>query len=790
MRLYAPRALARCRLPLRPLGRLRRFAPNALTLSALTSSAIALSAVALSAVADPTRDAGGDGTQLEPPTARATLSTTRAVPHAQGRAKLDGSLDDEIWQHALVVDLAIETNPRENEPADVKTTAYLVENGSEFLIAFDARDPDAKSIRAYLRDRDSAFFDDFVGVVLDTFNDERRAFEFFANPLGVQMDLISDDVNRNESSAWNAIWNSAGRITSDGFVVEMAIPFSQLRFPGTAAEQTWGMDILRFRPRTNRTRISNNPQDRNRNCYICQFGKFTGFANAEPGKAIEVVPSLTTTRTDTRVPVAGAAYVDGSFNSDLGVGVRWGITPDITADLALNPDFSQVEADVAQLAENSQFALLYPESRPFFLEGSEYYDSPLEVVFTRTVADPDVGAKLTGRTGRNTFGAFAAKDVVTNLLLPGPLGSVSASLPQEADTVVGRYTRAFGDSSTIGLLATHRSGEGYDNDVAGIDGRWRINDQHTLSYQLLGSHTQYPAAFAAQYGLEEELDGGGLRLVYSHGSRNWYGWVWHQELDPGFRADVGFIPRVDVSQSYGEGGRVWQGPSGKWWTQFQARGWWSDVRDRSGRLLARSFEPGITLNGPWQSYLQLRAGPKQEFWNGQLFDMHGVNLYIQLRPMSGLSMQMQVLRGGQIDYANSRIGDQRFFQPQIDWNITRHLLLRLRYTSNRLSSQTGPTVFRADLTDLRVTWQFNLRSFVRVTLQNQDIERHVEQYRLLTTAPTSKSLGTQLLYSYKLNPQTVFFAGYSDNRLEDGATGLLEPTGRTVFLKLSYAWTP
>ena len=110
------------------------------------------------------------------------------------------------------------------------------------------------------------------------------------------MDLISDDVNRNESSAWNAIWDSAGRITSDGFVVEMAIPFSQLRFPGTAAEQTWGMDILRFRPRTNRTRLSNNPQDRNRNCYICQFGKFTGFANAEPGKAIEVVPSLTTLR--------------------------------------------------------------------------------------------------------------------------------------------------------------------------------------------------------------------------------------------------------------------------------------------------------------------------------------------------------------------------------------------------------------------------------------------------------------------------------------------------------------
>ena len=158
-----------------------------------------------------------------------------------------------------------------------------------------------------LRDRDSAFNDDFVGVVLDTFNDQRRAFEFFVNPLGVQMDLINDDVNRSESESWDAIWDSAGQINERGFAVEMAIPFSQLRFPRAAGDQTWGIDVLRFRPRAQRARISNNAQDRNRNCYLCQFGKFTGFANAEPGKALEVVPTLTATRTDSR-----AAGADGA----------------------------------------------------------------------------------------------------------------------------------------------------------------------------------------------------------------------------------------------------------------------------------------------------------------------------------------------------------------------------------------------------------------------------------------------------------------------------------------------
>src|SRR5688572_3385401 len=175
-----------------------------------------------------------------------------AIPHSTQAVQLDGVLDDPLWQSALKLRLTVETYPRENQPPEVETTAYLVENGDQLLIAFDARDPDPASIRAYLRDRDSAFNDDFVGVVLDTFNDQRRAFEFFVNPFGVQMDLIQDDVSRNESSSWNAIWDSAGEINERGFTVEIAIPFSQLRFPSVGGEQTWGIDVLRFRPRAQR----------------------------------------------------------------------------------------------------------------------------------------------------------------------------------------------------------------------------------------------------------------------------------------------------------------------------------------------------------------------------------------------------------------------------------------------------------------------------------------------------------------------------------------------------------
>ncbi len=713
-----------------------------------------------------------------------------AIPHSTEGVKVDGLLDDPIWQTALKLPLTVETQPRENQPPEVETTAYLVENGDQLLIAFDARDPDPTSIRAYLRDRDSAFNDDFVGVVLDTFNDERRAFEFFVNALGVQMDLIQDDVNRNESSSWNAIWDSAGEINDNGYTVELAIPFSQLRFPSAAGEQTWGIDVLRFRPRAQRVRISNNAQDRNRSCYLCQFGKFTGFANAEPGRAIEVVPTLTAVRTDSRRTV-GAPLEHGSFESEAGLGLRWGITPDLTLDVALNPDFSQVEADFAQLEENATFALFYPETRPFFLEGEDYYASPLQAVFTRTVADPDVGTKFTGRLGRSTVGAFATNDTVTNLLIPGPFGSQSTSLAQDNDAFVGRYTLGFGTRSTIGALVTSREGDGYSNQVGGFDGRYFINDQSTLRFQYLDSRTEYPSATAAAFGQEEELDGDAWRVEYRYGSRAWFAQYWHQDLDPSFRADSGFISRVGIAQDRFEFNRIFYGDADAWYTDFRIGMQGGLMEDARGELINRNLQPFMTFQGPLQSFMRLGAGVRKERWNGQAYDLQGGFMFGQFRPRSGLNINMEVNRGEQIDYTNSRLADQRRVQPQIEWNATRHLLMRLRYTKDRLSAKDAGTVFDAKLVDLRLTWQFNVRSFVRLTLQDQDVERNVDLYvnRLLID-PSTSSLGTQLLYSYKLNPQTVLFAGYSDNSIEDDTTRELEKMGRTLFFKLSYAWTP
>jgi len=152
------------------------------------------------------------------------------IPFVKSAPKIDGVITEGEWAGAELVRLVNETHPSQNVPALVETEVLLMENGSNFYLAFIAHDPEPDKIRAYYRDRDSAWDDDFVGTVIDTFNDERRAFEFFVNPLGVQMDLINDDVVRNEDASWNAIWDSAGKINDGGYVVEMKIPLNQLRF--------------------------------------------------------------------------------------------------------------------------------------------------------------------------------------------------------------------------------------------------------------------------------------------------------------------------------------------------------------------------------------------------------------------------------------------------------------------------------------------------------------------------------------------------------------------------------
>ncbi len=232
----------------------------------------------------------------EPTEATAADSRQPVVYNAQPidtKIDVDGRLDEAPWQGPPTFELEYETQPAENGPAPVRTEVWIGYDLNNLYVAFRAHDPEPMQIRARLSARDNAFQDDFVGVVLDTFNDQRRAFEFFANPLGVQMDLTQNEMTGGEDDSWDAIWDSAGRLTETGYSVELRIPFSSLRFPKGEEGMTWGIDAVRFYPRNQRHRLALHPLERGNNCYLCQEDKLVGFVGVEPARSIELDPTLT-----------------------------------------------------------------------------------------------------------------------------------------------------------------------------------------------------------------------------------------------------------------------------------------------------------------------------------------------------------------------------------------------------------------------------------------------------------------------------------------------------------------
>ena len=360
---------------------------------------------------------GAVSTALPQEEPAAPVDSTRVdggeISRSTGPIKIDGALDDPAWSSALRVTLDYEWFPGENITPPVETEVFLTYDDNNLYMGYRAHDPDPSAVRAHLMDRDeiNTFVqDDHVLVMIDTFNAERRAFQFRINPLGVQADAIFSELDGIEDFSWDALWESAGQLTGGGYEIELAIPMNQLRFPAGTDVQTWGFDIGRSYPRSVRHRIANTPRDRSNSCVLCQAAKVTGLQDIEAGRNLVVTPTLVANRTDEREDFPDGKLDKADDDLDPGLSVRWGMTPNYTLNATINPDFSQVEADAAQLNVNQRFALFFPERRPFFLEGIDFFSTLIDGVFTRTVVDPDWGLKLTGKQGKNAIGVFATQD--------------------------------------------------------------------------------------------------------------------------------------------------------------------------------------------------------------------------------------------------------------------------------------------------------------------------------------------------------------------------------------------
>ncbi len=712
------------------------------------------------------------------------------VIRAASAVKVDGVLDEPAWAQATRIPVDNEWFPGDNVPAPVKTDAFITYDDRNLYIAFHAYDPNPSQIRAHLMDRDQTdtlVQDDHVVVLIDSFDDERRAVEFRVNPLGVQADGIFSEVDGIEDFSWDAIWASAGRITADGYIVEMAIPLNQIRFPSSTTPMTWGFEFDRSYPRAVRYRFSSNRRDRNRACVLCQVGKVTGFSGLKSGLNLEADPTVTAHRTDTRPDFPSGPIGRDSQKADVGASIRWGVTPNVTVNATANPDFSQVEADVAQLAINERFALFYPEKRPFFLEGIDVFSTPIQAVFTRTVVNPSWGAKATAKSGRNLAGVFVTRDTVNSLILPSNQSSSAASLDDNVTGSVLRYRRDVGRGSTLGLLYAGRESGDYHSRVGGADGFFRLSETDSVKFQYLRSDTRYPDAIVQEYDQRAgAFPGNALTAEYDHIARSWYWIGQYADYDAGFRADSGFVPRVDVRTVTGQGGYQFWGGKDDWYTTADIGGAFVRSYDHEGRLTDERIAAYGSVSWARQSSLTATYRRSQVYFGDRRYrGLDTIDASFQQQPSGLLKFDVSVRAGDSVDYANGRPATVFQLAPSVELKPGRHLNAQINYTV-RVLDASGQRVFRADLAQLRLVHQFSVRSFVRAILQYQAITNNVAAY-VEPVEPRTRTLFSQFLYSYKLNPQTVLFLGYSDNRL--GQQGIaLTQTDRTFFLKIGYAW--
>ena len=776
-------------------------------------------------------------------TAISQTSTTNkniGIPRIQGEVSIDANLDDIQWQQAKKISMNIVTRPYDNTPSPVDTQALIMENGEILYIAFIAKDPEPNEIRAFLKDRDRSWGDDLVGVKIDTYNDQRTAYRFLSNPLGAQIDGIESEVTKKESDSWDGIWQSAGKVTNEGYLVEMALPLRMLNFEESKGSQTWGMEFMRFYPRSQFLRLSNITLDRGNSCELCQLVTVTGFEGAKQGNNLTLTPALVATAIENR----DQDSIDDNdwqreTNIEPSLDFRWGITPDLLLNATINPDFSTVETDRAQLNINNNFALFFDEKRPFFLDNQDYFDSNYNLVYTRNINAPNYGAKLTGRHKNHSFGFFLTDDADTNILIPGNRASTIATIDSESKAAAIRYRNNFSENITLGWLSTLRTSEDYENSVHGLDARFRLSTEDVVKFQTLYSKTQYPDDLFEQFCGSDNIDdcnapdssngcdlsecnynepllrtlnstpfsGNAFKAGYYHTDSDWYYFARHEQQNQGFRGDLGFISRVDFKKSAFGGSRKWYAEQNKWWTQFRLYSDYDTTHNDNGELIEEELDFRAELNASYNSYFRLSYSVRDTVGsrldksslaindNTTLFRENNISFFTDITPVLGLQLKTYISYDNVIDYNNNRIGKRKQFVPTINWNINKHLEIRLKHTFRQLDADNpdidNNKLFIARLTDFRATYQFSVLSFLRLTLIYNNTHRNPNNY--LFSDPediqsVSKDLSSELLYAYKINAQTVFYLGYADHQASENSFSNLAKDTRSAFMKFSYAW--
>ena len=743
-------------------------------------------------------------------------------------------------------------NPYDGKSVSEPTDAYLGYDQKNLYVVFVCFD-DPRKIRARMSRREDVYDDDQVEIILDTFHDLRRAYAFQTTPLGVQWDAIwteasRDEVNGNFDTSFDTVWNSRGKVTSRGYLVWLAIPFKSLRFPSTE-KQIWGVILYRGIRRKNEDsfwpHISRRMQGR-----LGQAATLYGLEGISPSHNIELIPyglMRGYRALDTRDP-GNPYFQHADAQGQPGMDAKFVIHDHFVVDMTANPDFSQVESEDPQIVVNQRYAVYFPEKRPFFLENEDFFRTPMDLMFTRSIADPSAGIRLTGKDGPYSVGLLAADDRSPGLAVP----DYSQFSGMRSYFTIARVSRDIFRQSSVGALYTDWEcpTTGEFNRLGGIDTHLKLNPNWTLEGQAVASssnlsltceanlypfssgnlgHGNYYAGPAEKLELHRE----GLHFAYDG---------IYRDITPGFVTVPGFINRVDIRETTQEARYRFRPKKGwilSWGPSLNVR---YDF-DHTGLRLDTDYAPYIAIVGRGQTVIFLRPyeetrerlRPRDSCFLGFLvfcsasnpapnpgnldYHQHTSGATIQTGYFKQATLAAGYYWGDGVNFVAQPEASTPYNRPFLAREDTANASLTLRpmtplkientYLFERLRATNsafifdqpqfpgaGRGIFNDHILRSKWNWQFTPQLSARVILQYNGLLAGTPGVGSpYTFLPTQREFNADFLVTYLVHPGTAIYVGYNSDlqnlnlRQNVGVTqtpkGYLNDS-RQFFVKVSY----
>jgi hypothetical protein len=762
------------------------------------------------------------------PTRVKTSAYTVTLPRAEAPPKIDGVGDDPIWQSAARITNFVQAEPEPGATPSDSTITLVTYDREKLYILVNARGDPAK-IRALVTKRDETMIGggyDGITLRLDTFDDARRAYVLQVNPKGVQQDYVMRE------GEWGGmtddfVWFSAARITPTGYVVEVAIPFSSLSFPNARSFDI-GFNVLRDYGGTYK-QDSWAPRKRGNPCDICQEGTLSGIKDVFTRQTLDFRPyvmaassrarnldmqSISVAGTDWPAVVPGK-WADANNQSRTGLDVRWAMTSAFAVNATIHPDFSQVEADPAQVTVNTRFAIYYPERRPFFTTESDVfktagYGATYSSLFhSRDIADPFAGVRLTGKSGALSIAGLYARD--QHPAYYHYSGAESSGLDPAiggpADVGVLRVRRDIRADSYVGMLVTDREhGEAF-NRVVAADMRLRLGsvvwlaeashseDRLPLQTSSVDSVGGCPYGFTLMKALTPncrsdrydgaQRSGNMIRSALSYNSASVNANVSAAQITPDFRTQLGNFGRVGIEQFSSYISFSQRPKSMMLYEGISA----SAVREYGGKLLDYSVSTSLSFSTPGGSGFGIGPYRSHSAFGGRMLDVNDISLSGYWNVSKHMQLSSGIWGGGQViyDYANPRVGRGWSWGLWPSFTPTPSLSIIPNFSRSEISETSGSKVLRADVFSLTAQYQQTAKLGWRVTSQ------YLDQWTSLTPDPLMQRNGfvqSSLLLTYEIAPTSFAYLGFNDQRQRFDAPVLPSTrflsTGTRLFFKMSY----